>query len=129
MLVMVSETQPKIAMGLMSHVDNLPTFVEIQREVNWYHADSNRHLMLWKDPKTRHFTAVIGVEEMDEILILQLVAFGPEVANYEQKLVGREIYAALSNWFPKTTLMGTIRTQKILNEWKKQQLTDIEMSD
>ena len=65
MLVMVSETQPKIAMGLMSHVDNLPTFVEIQREVNWYHANSNRHLMLWKDPKTRHFTAVIGVEEME----------------------------------------------------------------
>ncbi|MCM0582260.1 hypothetical protein H9L19_00570 [Weissella diestrammenae] len=118
MLVIVSDEQPKIAMGLMSYIPSLPTYAEVTRELQWYQVSDARTLMLWKDPITKHFTAVLGVEEVYDAVLLRLVAFGPEVPVVERQKVGHDIYTALSNWFPELTLMGTITTQKLVNEWK-----------
>ncbi|MDR3240721.1 MAG: hypothetical protein LBT37_00930 [Lactobacillaceae bacterium] len=119
MLVIVSEDQPKIAMGLMSYIPNLPTYNEVAREVKWYQFSDDRTLMLWKDPESKHFTTVLGVEKVATSVLVRLVAFGPETSVNERKKVGHAIYQALENWFPESTVMGTIMTQELVNEWKQ----------
>ncbi|MFL1695563.1 hypothetical protein ACJQWY_01940 [Weissella kandleri] len=125
MLVAVTENQPKIAMGLMSYIDDFATYTDVQREIQWYHANQHRQLLLWKDPMTRHMTAVIGIEEIGKCVLVRLIAFGSEIVPYEQQLVGGEIYGALQNYYPKAFIMGTIRTQAILRQWEAYQTKNL----
>ncbi|MDR3190885.1 MAG: reductase [Lactobacillaceae bacterium] len=117
MLIVVQDEQPKIAMGLMSYIPKLNNLAAVKREIDWYHADKSRDLLLWREPDTMHYVAVLGVEKVYDSVLLRMLAFGTEVNPENKAQVGKAIYQGLLSRYPDKFIMGTIATQEIINEW------------
>lgn len=117
MLSLIDDEQPKIAMGLTAGLAEFSTLADVQREIEWYQGNSDRELFMWQDPISKHYTVVIGIEQVYSSVIVRLIAFGPEVERADRNAVGHEIYEALQQRYPKRTIMGTIGNQKIVSGW------------
>ena len=119
MLVVVRKDQPKIAMGLLSYLPRLQTVAAVQREVEWYRAQDQRELLLWQDPETQHYVAVLGVEKLFNTVVLRLIVFGSEVPITNRAAMGADIYQYLQSRYPDYVIMGTIATQPQLTVWRE----------
>ncbi|QEA34944.1 reductase [Weissella soli] len=117
MLSLIDDEQPKIAMGLTAGLPEFSTLAGVQREIEWYQSNQDRELFMWQDPLSKHYTVVIGVEQVYSSVIVRLIAFGPEVDDAHRKAVGHDIYQALQQRYPKQAIMGTISNQKIVSGW------------
>ncbi len=116
-LSLIDDEQPKIAMGLTAGLPEFSTLADVQREIEWYQSNQDRELFMWQDPLSKHYTVVIGVEQVYSSVIVRLIAFGPEVDDAHRKAVGHDIYQALQQRYPKQAIMGTISNQKIVSGW------------
>ncbi|HJF30067.1 MAG TPA: N-acetyltransferase, partial [Ligilactobacillus saerimneri] len=49
MLYKYKNDYQKIAMGLLSFIPDLKDFARLKQEIDWYQAEDNRALFLWKN--------------------------------------------------------------------------------
>ncbi|MBM7617076.1 riboflavin biosynthesis RibT protein [Weissella uvarum] len=119
MLITVREDQLKIAMGFLSYLPEYKDISAAQREIDWYQNDANRQLLLWQDTASRHYIAFLGLEYLYDAIVVHQLIFSVEVTPKERLDLRQAILDALSVQYPKKTIMGTVKTQHIINDWRE----------
>lgn len=115
MLYKYKNDYQKIAMGLLSFIPDLKDFARLKQEIDWYQAEDNRALFLWKN-EDEDFTGIIGVELNDEFIIVRQIAVSPAQRN---EGVTYKMLTALSERFPNLKLMGNMETSSFVTKWEQ----------
>ncbi|GEA94626.1 hypothetical protein [Weissella viridescens] len=124
MLITVREDQLKIAMGLLSYLPEYKNIATTQREIDWYQNNPNRSLLLWQDPESRHFVAMVGIEYMYHAVVIRQLVYGVEVPPTDRLKVRQEMLDALDRQNQDLVLMGTVRIQHVVNDWREAKQDD-----
>lgn len=115
MLYKYKNDYAKIAMGLLSFIPDLKTLSNLQNELDWYEAQTNRTLFLWKN-QYGDFSGIVGIEELDDFVLLRHIAVTPTLRD------GTLVYTildALAQRYPKAKIMGNLDTATLLAKWEK----------
>lgn len=115
MLYKYKNDYQKIAMGLLSFIPDLKDFARLKQEIDWYQAEDNRALFLWKN-EDEDFTGIIGVELNDEFIIVRQIAVSPAQRN---EGVTYKMLTALSERLPNLKLMGNMETSSFVTKWEQ----------
>ena len=115
MLYKYKNDYQKIAMGLLSFIPDLKDFARLKQEIDWYQAEDNRALFLWKN-EDEDFTGIIGVELNDEFIIVRQIAVSPAQRN---EGVTYKMLTALSERLPNLKLMGKMETASFVTKWEQ----------
>ncbi|EKW98594.1 putative acetyltransferase [Ligilactobacillus saerimneri 30a] len=115
MLYKYKNDYQKIAMGLLSFIPDLKDFARLKQEIDWYQAEDNRALFLWKN-EDEDFTGIIGVELNDEFIIVRQIAVSPAQRN---EGVTYKMLTALSERLPNLKLMGNMETASFVTKWEQ----------
>ena len=115
MLYKYKNDYQKIAMGLLSFIPDQKDFARLKQEIDWYQAEDNRALFLWKN-EDEDFTGIIGVELNDEFIIVRQIAVSPAQRN---EGVTYKMLTALSERLPNLKLMGNMETSSFVTKWEQ----------
>lgn len=118
MFVLAKNAEPKILMGMLSYEADLDTLDKVNREIEWYDHEPQRELLLWHDEETDSFPTCIGLDTVFDTVLLRRVIFSPSVNHIEQVSLGAAMLHDLALRFPDQTVLGTIATQRFINEWR-----------
>ena len=114
MLYKYKNDYEKITMGLLSFIPDLKEISRLQAEIKWYCNDDERCLFLWKN-ETGDFVGVIGVEVINNVLMIRHIAVTPAERN---EGVSFEMLNALTVLYPKEKMMGSIETAALIAKWE-----------
>ncbi|KRL04334.1 GNAT family N-acetyltransferase [Liquorilactobacillus oeni] len=115
MLYKYKNDYEKITMGLLSFIPDLKEISHLQAEVKWYCDDDERCLFLWKND-AGDFVGVIGVEVINDVLMIRHVAVTPAERN---EGVSFEMLNALTALYPEAKMMGSIETTALITKWEQ----------
>lgn len=121
MLITVRDDKQKIAMGLLSYLPEYKDISVTQREMDWYLAAPNRQLYLWQDDKSHHFMGLVGTEAVFDSLVVHHLIFSVEVASNDRFALRKAMLDALQRQNQAKVIMGNVRNQRLINEWREQQ--------
>lgn len=115
MLVQYNDSSRKITMGLLSYISDLKEPARLKEELDWYEAEEERQLFLWKSEETRNFIGIIGVEVKD-IVLLRHISIDP---SYRNEGITYKILDALQERFKDKNIASTLDTASIISKWQK----------
>ena len=99
MLYKYKNDYEKIAMGLLSFIPDLKEISHLKSCFEWYRAEDDRHLYLWK------------------LVMLRHISVTPAERNHG---VCFKVMDALSRLYPDYELMGSLETAGLLSKWENQ---------
>ncbi|GEN47317.1 GNAT family N-acetyltransferase [Ligilactobacillus pobuzihii] len=115
MLYKYKNDYKKIAMGLLSFIPNLKEVSRLLTEIEWYEAQDDRCLFLWKNDDG-DFCGIIGAEIDDAIVMVRHVAVSPQ---YRKEGVSFEMFTSLAQRYPDHKMMGSFEVAPLLTKWEK----------
>lgn len=118
MLYKYKNDYEKIAMGLLSFIPDLKEISHLKSCFEWYRAEDDRHLYLWKNEEG-DFIAIAGVEadESSKIVMLRHISVIPAERNHG---VCFEVLDALKKMYPGYEVMGSLETAGLVSRWAGQ---------
>lgn len=116
MLIKFKSDFDKIAMGLLSYIDDLKETSRLKDEMDLYKNDDDRELYLWKSEETEDFCGVIGIELDNDIIIVRLVSVNP---SYRNEGIATYMIDAVADKYEVNSLMSTLETGDLVNKWHK----------
>lgn len=118
MLYKYKNDYEKIAMGLLSFIPDLKEISHLKSCFEWYRAEDDRHLYLWKN-EAGDFIAIAGVEadESSKIVMLRHISVIPAERNHG---VCFEVLDALKKMYPGYEMMGSLETAGLVSRWAGQ---------
>lgn len=116
MLIKFKSDFDKIAMGLLSYIDDLKETSRLKDEMDLYKNDDDRELYLWKSEETEDFCGVIGIELDNDIIIVRLVSVNP---SYRNEGIATYMIDAVADKYEVNSLMSTLETGDLVNKWYK----------
>lgn len=102
-------------MGLLSYIADLKEPARLEEELDWYEAEDDRQLFLWKSEETGNFIGIIGVEIKD-IVLLRHISIDP---SYRNEGITYKILDALQEKFEDKNIASTLETASIISKWQK----------
>lgn len=123
MLVKFKSDFDKIAMGLLSYIDDLKDTSRLKDEMDLYKNEENRELFLWKSEETDDFCGVIGIELDDDLIIVRHVSVNP---SYRNEGVATTMIDAVAKRYDVNSLMSTLETGDLVSKWQKRQKEEAE---
>ncbi|HLR91702.1 MAG TPA: GNAT family N-acetyltransferase [Atopostipes sp.] len=116
MLVPYNNDYEKITMGLLSYVPDLDEPSRIEEELNWYNAQDNRKIYLWKSEETSNLIGFVGVEEEEDLVLLRHIAIDPSFRN---EGLAYRMLDALQEKYDSKNIVATLITATIISKWQK----------
>ena len=118
MLYKYKNDYEKIAMGLLSFIPDLKEISHLKSCFEWYRAEDDRHLYLWKN-EDGDFIAIAGIEVDDasKLLMLRHISVTPAERNHG---VCFKVMDALSKLYHDYEIMGSLETAGLLSKWENQ---------
>ena len=116
MLISYNNDYEKLTMGFMSYINDLKEPSRIEEELNWYNAQENRQMYLWRSEETENIIGIVGIELEDEILLLRHIAIDPSFRN---EGLSYKILDALKEKHPDKNIVATLDTATIVSKWQK----------
>lgn len=114
MLYRYKDDYEKITMGLFSYVEHLKDPQRLTEEIDWYQAEDNRQIYLWKSSETDDFVGVVGLEVEEDLILIRLISVTP---SYRNEGVAGDMLSAISDKYPEHKLVGTLETTGFLSKW------------
>ncbi|GBG94852.1 RibT protein [Ligilactobacillus salitolerans] len=115
MLYKYKNDYKKITMGLLSFIPNLKEVSRLSNELEWYQAQDDRNLFLWKNEQD-DFCGIIGAEINDSIVMVRHLAISPQ---YRGEGVSYQMLTALAARFPEHKMMGSVEVAPLIAKWEK----------
>lgn len=115
MLYKYKKDYKKIAMGLLSLIANLKEVSRLSTEIDWYEAEDERSLFLWKN-ETGDFCGIIGAEISDEVVLVRHIAVSPQ---YREEGISFAMLTALEEMYPDYKMMGSFEIGPLITQWEK----------
>jgi len=103
-------------MGLLSYVPDLDEPSRIEEELNWYNAQDNRKIYLWKSEETSNLIGFVGVEEEEDLVLLRHIAIDPSFRN---EGLAYRMLDALQEKYDSKNIVATLITATIISKWQK----------
>lgn len=116
MLVQFKSDFEKIAMGLLSYIEDLKETARLKEEIELYKEDDNRDLFLWKSNETDDFCGVIGIEKNDGMILVRHVSVNP---SYRNEGIAGAMIDSVAAEYEVNSLMSTLETSDLVNKWQK----------
>ncbi|EKU94234.1 Uncharacterised protein [Alloiococcus otitis] len=116
MLTAFKSDYEKIAMGLLSYIDDLKVTSRLKEEMDLYTDEDNRQLFLWKSDETDDFCGVIGIEENDDLILVRHIAVNP---SYRNEGIAYQMIDAVAEKYDVQTMMSTLETSDLVTKWQK----------
>lgn len=116
MLTAFKSDYEKIAMGLLSYIDDLKVTSRLKEEMDLYFNEDNRQLFLWKSDETDDFCGVIGIEENDDLILIRHIAVNP---SYRNEGIAYQMIDAVAEKYDVQTMMSTLETSDLVTKWQK----------
>ena len=116
MLTAFKSDYEKIAMGLLSYIDDLKVTSRLKEEMDLYFNEDNRQLFLWKSDETDDFCGVIGIEENDDLILVRHIAVNP---SYRNEGIAYQMIDAVAEKYDVQTMMSTLETSDLVTKWQK----------
>ena len=113
MLINYKNDYEKIMMGLLSFIPDLKDVSRLKSEIEWYEADGNRQLYLWRSEESTDIIAVVGVEISEEMVLLRHISINP---SYRKEGISYQIINELEKKAPDKKIIGTLETAPIVAE-------------
>ncbi|MDQ0200173.1 GNAT family N-acetyltransferase [Neobacillus ginsengisoli] len=101
MLIRYKKVYKKIAMGLLSFMPNEKDLKKLQKTMNDYVMDQDRHLFLWKEEEG--IIGLMGILEDDNQVQLQHISVNP---SHRDQGFGKRMVHALIDLYPKTPIIS-----------------------
>ncbi|AOA00021.1 N-acetyltransferase [Carnobacterium divergens] len=117
MLINYKNDYEKIMMGLLSFIPDLKDVSRLKSEIEWYEADGNRQLYLWRSEESTDIIAVVGVEISEEMVLLRHISINP---SYRKEGISYQIINELEKKAPDKKIIGTLETAPIVAKWEQQ---------
>lgn len=118
MLIQFKSDFEKIAMGLLSYIEDLKETSRLKEEIELYKEDDDRDLYLWKSNETDDFCGVIGIEKGDGMVLVRHISVNP---SYRNEGIAGEMIDAVADEYQVNSLMSTLETSELVNKWQKRQ--------
>lgn len=118
MLVQFKSDFDKIAMGLLSYIEDLKATTRLKEEMELYKEDEDRELYLWKSAETDDFCGVIGIEKNDEMILIRHISVNP---SYRNEGIAGKMIDAVAKEYEVSSLLSTLETSELVNKWQKHQ--------
>ena len=115
MLYKYKKDYKKIAMGLLSFINNLKEVSRLSSEFDWYEAQDDRCLFLWKN-ENKDFCGIIGAEISDTIIMVRHIAVSPQ---FRSEGISDKMLTALANRYPEHKMMGSFEVAPLITKWEK----------
>lgn len=115
MLVKYRKDYEKVAMGLLSFIPDFKEITHLQTEMQWYQANNNHQLLLWRQADG-DFCGIIGVEIGSDFLLVHHASLSPEERN-QQNL--QQMLDELATLYPQQRVMGTLEMAPIIGAWER----------
>lgn len=115
MLIQYNEDYKKIVMGLLSYVPDLKDPARIEEELEWYMAEDNRQIFLWRSEETGNLIGLAGIE-VDDLVLLRHISIDP---SYRNEGISYEMLDALQVRFNDKNIVSTLETASIISNWQK----------
>ena len=116
MLTAFKSDYEKIAMGLLSYIDDLKVTSRLKEEMDLYTDEDNRQLFLWKSDETDDFCGVIGIEENDDLILVRHIAVNP---SYRNEGIAYQMIDGVAEKYDVQTMMSTLETSDLVTKWQK----------
>lgn len=119
MLVKFKSDFEKIAMGLLSYIEDLKSTTRLKEEIDLYKNEDNRELYLWRSKETDDFCGVIGIEiNEDDLILVRHISVNP---SYRNEGIAGKMIDSIAEKFEVTSLMSTLETGELVTKWQKRQ--------
>ncbi|BDZ30980.1 N-acetyltransferase [Lactiplantibacillus sp. WILCCON 0030] len=115
MLVKYRKDYEKVAMGLLSFIPDFKDIAHLQTEMQWYQADNNHQLLLWRQADG-DFCGIIGIEVGADFILVHHDSLSPEERNPQNQQQMLDELAAL---YPDQRVMGTLEMAPIIGAWER----------
>lgn len=115
MLYKYKTNYEKIAMGLLSFIPHLKDIPHLQAEVQWYSAEADRNLFLWKT-QTDDFVGIIGTELNEDVVLVRHLAVSPGARN---EGITYQMLDELALRFPDKKILGSMETVNFVTKWER----------
>lgn len=115
MLVEYRKDYEKIAVGLLSFINELHDYNRARNELKWA-LTFHRPVFLWKDSEENHLIGIIIVEVDSAAVLVRRISFTPS------ERTGKKIFSCLSaifNRYHNKRLMGNMKTQPLISSWER----------
>lgn len=114
MLISYNQSYEKIAMGLLSYIEDFKSVERLREAMDNYIQSEDRTLYLWKDGETENIVGIIGVEQSDVVVLVRHIAINP---SFRQEGVVYQILDKLQTRFPDLAINGTLETVPLITKW------------
>lgn len=115
MLVEYRKDYEKIAVGLLSFIDELHQYNRSRNELEWALKAGNQ-VFLWKDSEQNHLIGIVILQIDDVSVLVRHISFTPS------ERTGKKIFDCLTTVakrYPGKRLMGTLATQPLISSWER----------
>lgn len=116
MLISFKSDFEKIAMGLLSYIEDLKVTSRLKEEMDLYHNEEERELFLWRSEETNDFCGVIGIEKNDDLILVRHISVNP---SYRNEGIATKMIDEVAKKYDVNTLMSTLETSELVTKWQK----------
>lgn len=115
MLIPYINQYKKVAMGLLSYIDDYKDLDSLNAEMEQIES-GKRKLLLWKDEETDNVVGLIGFDQADpqSNLLVRYLSISPSFRN---EGLSYTIMNALANEYPKNAITGTLDMADFMSKW------------
>ena len=126
MLINSTDKNEKIVIGLLSYTftDTTPSIEEIKEIIDEYRLSEHKKIYLYKDADTDNFIGLLAVEMVTNDEQLEPVTINVErlalIPSFREDGYGYQMFEALKEKYPNSTIIGTMGTVDLITEWTRQ---------